>query len=107
MNRADQYAVSFEPEHCRIGGVRYHWLICLAKKPDELVSWGNAQTLEMAERAAQDELKDLCSGLTQGGRVLHRLTRRPMGSRIVPRQRQEPGTHKRPSPPAITVARKS
>jgi hypothetical protein len=81
MNRTDQYAVSIEPEHCRIGGIRYHWLICLAKKPDELVSWGSAQTMEMAEHAAQDELKDLCSGLTQGGRVRLRLTRRPMARR--------------------------
>jgi hypothetical protein len=84
MNRIEQYAVSFEAEHCRIGGIRYHWLICLAKKPDELVSWGSAQTLEMAEHAAQDELKDLCSGLTQGGRVRHRLTRRPMARRPFP-----------------------
>jgi hypothetical protein len=90
MNRADQYAVSIEPEHCRIGGVRYHWLICLAKKPDELVSWGNAQTLEMAEHAAQDELKDLCSGLTQGGRVRHHLTRRSLARRSFPASAKSP-----------------
>jgi hypothetical protein len=78
MNRIDQYAVSFESEHCRKGDVRYHWMICLVKRPDELVSWGNAQTLEMAEHAAQDELKCLCSGLTQGGRVRHRLSRRSL-----------------------------
>jgi hypothetical protein len=44
-------------------------MICLEHKPDELVSWGHAQTLEMAETAAREELKDLCSGLTQGGRA--------------------------------------
>ena len=75
MRGIEQYAVSYEPEHCRKGDTRYHWLICLAKKPDELVSWGRAQTLEMAEHAAKDELEDLCSGLTQGGRVRHRSTR--------------------------------
>jgi hypothetical protein len=100
MNRTDQYAVSFEAEHCRIGGIRYHWLICLAKKPDELVSWGTAETLEMAQHAAQEELKDLCSGLTQGGRVRHRLTRRPMIRRFFPasaKTQEHTGDPRRPA----------
>lgn len=78
MNRIDQYTVSFEAEHCRKGEIRHYWMICLVKKPDEMVSWGNAETRELAEHAAEDELKNLCSGLTQGGRVRHRLSRRPL-----------------------------
>jgi hypothetical protein len=69
MNQVCPYVVSFQPEHCRRGVVRYHWMICRVHKPDELVSWGHAQTLEMAETAARDEINDLCSGLTRGGRV--------------------------------------
>jgi hypothetical protein len=63
-----QYVVSFQTErYCH--GTRYHWMICVAQKPDELVSWGYALTQEVAERAAQAEANDLSSGLTQGGRV--------------------------------------
>ncbi len=69
MDSASRYAVSFQPEHCRKGVVRYHWMICLAQKPDEMVSWGNAPSLELAQTAARDELNDLCAGRTQGGRV--------------------------------------
>jgi hypothetical protein len=37
--------------------------------PDVLVSWGHAPTQELAEQAAQNELKDLSSWLSKGGRV--------------------------------------
>ena len=61
--------LSYEPERYRKGSVRYHWMICCADKPDELVSWGHAPTQELAEIAARKELDDLSSGLTRGGRV--------------------------------------
>jgi hypothetical protein len=49
--------------------LRYHWTICAAQSPDQLISWGHATSRELAETAAQNEIKDLSSGLTQGGRV--------------------------------------
>jgi hypothetical protein len=48
---------------------RYHWLICGAHSPDELISWGYSPTQAEAETAAQDEVDNLSSGLTKGGRV--------------------------------------
>jgi hypothetical protein len=63
-----RYVVSFQAEPFH-KGTRYHWMICWAQNPDELVSWGHAPTQELAEMAAQSEIKDLSSGLTQGGRV--------------------------------------
>ena len=65
-----RYVMSFQAEHRRKGVQRYHWMICFAARPDELVSWGYASTLEVAETDARQELDDLCSGLTQGGRVI-------------------------------------
>jgi hypothetical protein len=44
-------------------------MICWENNPDEMVSWGHAPTQELAETEAQNEVKDLTSGLTQGGRV--------------------------------------
>jgi len=64
-----QYVVSFQAEPFR-KGTRYHWMICGIRNPDELVSWGHAPTQELAEKAAQNEVKDLSSGQTQGGRVI-------------------------------------
>ena len=49
--------------------LRYHWTICAAQSPDRIVSWGHAASHELAETAAQNEIRDLSSGLTQGGRV--------------------------------------
>ena len=69
MTRAlGRYLVSFqaEPFHNR---TRYHWIICWARNPDKLVSWGHAPTQELAEVAAQNEVKRLSTGRTQGGRV--------------------------------------
>ncbi len=63
-----RYVVSFQAEPFRKGR-RYHWMICWAKNPDELVSWGHASTQEMAKLAAQNEVKDLSTGRTQGGRM--------------------------------------
>jgi hypothetical protein len=65
---ASLYIVSFQAEgfHQR---TRYHWMICGAQNPEELISWGHAPTQELAETAARNELSDLTSGLTQGGRV--------------------------------------
>jgi len=65
---ASSYVISLqsEPSYKR---TRYHWMICGAQKPDELISWGHAPTQEQAETAARAEVNDLSSGLTQGGRV--------------------------------------
>ena len=65
----DPYVLSFESESVRIKKKRHHWKISLAKRPDELVSWGHAPTHELAESKARNELNDLLSGLTQGGYV--------------------------------------
>jgi hypothetical protein len=66
----DSYVVQFQAEPSPYHrGARYHWMICRASRPDELVSWGYAGTQEMAEKQAQDEINDLSSGLTKGGRV--------------------------------------
>ena len=70
MNEAPSpYIVSFQAEgfHRR---TRYHWTICGVKTPDELISWGHAPTQVLAETAARNEVADLSSGLSQGGRVM-------------------------------------
>ncbi len=64
----DQYVVSIQAQSFR-KKTRYHWMICWEKNPDELVSWGHAPTQELAEAEARNEVRDLTSGLTQGGRV--------------------------------------
>lgn len=67
------YVFSVQVEHFH-RSVRYHWMICSAQNPDRLVSWGHAPSQELAEAAAREEIKDLSSGLTQGGRVDTRKT---------------------------------
>jgi hypothetical protein len=62
------YVLSFQAERF-YQGTRYYWTICEAQNPEELVSWGYARTQEQAEAAAQDEVNNLSSGLTKGGRV--------------------------------------
>ena len=63
------YILEFQAEPSRFRkGARYHWMVSLAQKPDEMVSWGFASTLELAEIAAHNEVKDLESGATLGGR---------------------------------------
>jgi hypothetical protein len=64
----DQYVVSIQAQPFR-GKTRYHWMICLNESPDELLSWGHATTQALAETEAGNEVRDLASGLTQGGRV--------------------------------------
>ncbi len=63
-----QYVVSFEAQPFRKAR-RYYWMICGEHDPDELVSWGNAPTQELAETAARQEVTDLSSGLSHGGQV--------------------------------------
>ena len=63
-----RYVLSFQTERFH-RGMRYHWMVCREHKPDELVSWGHAATRELAEASARDEVKDLSSGLSHGGRV--------------------------------------
>lgn len=68
--RLGSYSLEFQAEPSRLHGrVRYHWMISLANKPDELVSWGHATTPELAELAAHNEVKDLDCGLSRGGRI--------------------------------------
>ena len=65
------YVLSFESESVSNKRKRHHWTICLEKRPDELISWGHAPTHELADSEARNELKDLLSGVTQGGHVSH------------------------------------
>jgi hypothetical protein len=67
-HESDRYVVSIQAQAFR-KKTRYHWLICWENNPDEMVSWGHAPTQELAETEARNEVKDLTSGLTQGGKV--------------------------------------
>jgi hypothetical protein len=62
------YTVSFQHEPFR-QGTRHYWLICRDQQPNEMVSWGYAPTVEMAQEAARKELEDLSSGESQGGQA--------------------------------------
>ena len=64
-----RYIQSFQAERF-YKGRRHYWTVCREDKPDELVSWGYALTLELAETAAQNEVEALSSGQTKGGRVI-------------------------------------
>jgi hypothetical protein len=79
----DPFVLSFEVESLRNKKARHHWLICSRNYPDQLVSWGHAPTHDVAENEARNELKDLASGRTQGGRVTSSVTpfTRRMGGR--------------------------
>ncbi len=67
--KTQPYVVSYQKEHFH-KGTRYHWVICGSHNADEMISWGYAETQEQAEKAAQNEIKDLIAGLTKGGRVV-------------------------------------
>jgi hypothetical protein len=68
--RLGSYLLELQAEPSRFRkGIRYHWMITLTRKPDELVSWGYAITAELAEVEARNEVKDLDSGLSQGGQI--------------------------------------
>lgn len=54
--------------------LRFHWVICSSQNPDQMVSWGHASSRELAEAAVQQEMEDLRSGRTPGGRVHDRKT---------------------------------
>jgi hypothetical protein len=69
MNKTvGQYVVSFEAQPFRKAR-RYFWMICRKDNPDRLISWGNAPTQGLAEKAAMLETTDLSSGLSHGGQV--------------------------------------
>ena len=70
----DSFSLSFEEQSLRNKKTRYHWMICSTRNPDLLVSWGYAPTHEVAEIEARNELEDLASGRTQGGRVASSIT---------------------------------
>jgi hypothetical protein len=63
------YVTSLQVDHLQGGRVRYHWMVCKENEPDDLVSWGHAPTQQLAEAAARDEIENLSSGLSRGGRV--------------------------------------
>jgi len=77
----DSFVLSFEEQSLRNKKKRYHWVICSTRNPDLLVSWGYASTHEVAEIEARNELEDLASGRTQGGRVASSIT--PFSRRTV------------------------
>jgi len=69
MNLAvDRYVSSVQSERY-FRSRRHYWVICCVNKPDELVAWGHAPTQELAEAAVRNQIEDLCSGLSKGGRV--------------------------------------
>ncbi len=69
--RIGSYVLEFQTESSpfRNKQVRYHWLICRTRKPDELLSWGHASSQQLAEMAAFEEIAALDSGRTQGGQM--------------------------------------
>ena len=67
------YVVSFETERIRPKATRHHWTICSVHNPDQLVAWGHAPTQELAETEARNEVENLSSGQTQGGRVTSKI----------------------------------
>ena len=73
------YVVSFQTESF-YKGRRYHWMICRVQDPGQLVSWGYEVTRDLAEGAAQREIQDLSSGVTQGGQVTSEI--KPVSHRI-------------------------
>jgi hypothetical protein len=62
------YVVSIQAQPFR-KKTRFYWTISAEQTPDFLVSWGHADTQALAETEAGNEVRDLLSGLTQGGRV--------------------------------------
>jgi hypothetical protein len=67
------YVTSIQAEHFH-KQKRYHWMVCKAQNPDELISWGHAPTQEQAENSARNEVSDLCVGRSQGGRIVSAVT---------------------------------
>ncbi len=71
MNQvANFYVQSFQTQRF-YHRTRYHWMICGVRNADELISWGYASTQEQAETAARQEVTDLSSGLSKGGKVIN------------------------------------
>lgn len=65
------FSVQLERYH---KSMRFHWVICSRLNPDQMVSWGHASSRELAEAAVQEEMEDLRSGRTLGGRVRNKKT---------------------------------
>ena len=63
-----QYVVSIQAQPFR-KKTRYHWMICLGKQSRRIGLLGTRPDQELAETEARNEVRDLTSGLTQGGRV--------------------------------------
>ena len=60
--------LSVEPERSHTGQ-RFFWTVCAAQKPDELLSWGDSPTRELAVAAANNEIERMKSGSRASGRV--------------------------------------
>ena len=52
------YILSFEADYF-YKDLRYHWMICATVNPEEMVCWGHAPTLRLAELAARSEVAKL------------------------------------------------
>ncbi len=72
-DRPANYIVSIQVERFH-KSLRFHWVICLTRNPDRLVSWGHAPSRELAESAAQNEIEELRSGRTLGGPVCRTIS---------------------------------
>ena len=48
---------------------RFLWTVCAKQKPDELLSWGDSPTRDLALAAANDAIERFVSGSTNFGRV--------------------------------------
>jgi len=63
-----RYVVTVQAQPFRKGR-HYYWIVYWEHNTDELVSWGNAPTQELAEMAALIEVTNLHSGLSRDGQV--------------------------------------
>src|SRR5271157_1675866 len=73
------YVMSFESERF-YRGWRYYWMICAARNPDELVSWGYAGTRELAESRRFSVLPAYCLPLDKG---IHPVSISPITRELV------------------------
>ena len=70
----DPFVLSYEEQSLVNKKKRFHWMICLSKQPDFLLSWGYAPTYQVAEHEAKNELESLVSGVAPSGRVASTVT---------------------------------
>ena len=79
------FVVSFDAQRfyrCR----RYYWTVCEAENLEELVLWGHAPTLRLAEFAARTAIEKLELGSPAGQADSHSTTRGDAGHQRLSRQ---------------------